>query len=258
MSLKLMSTVWERELPKSPVERFVLVTLADYANDEDNRCWPSVAAICRRTGLSDRTVQRAIRALEVGGFIDVSVGGRDAKTGSKRASVYTFVEPPKGDTRSPSIRSEGDTRSPLRVTHDHPSDPSRVTHRHPEGDAPSPIGCHTVTLEGDTPSPQPSVEPSENRQRTCARPRDLAEVVAFNGTYKVGLPLTECAKFFDHFSANGWRVGRTPMRDWQAALRNWARRAAEFAAPGRKNAAEPAGERGFTTEELIQKGFIAV
>lgn len=32
-------------------------------------------------------------------------------------------------------------------------------------------------------------------------------------------------EFYDHFEANGWKVGgTTPMKDWRAAARNWARR----------------------------------
>ena len=32
-------------------------------------------------------------------------------------------------------------------------------------------------------------------------------------------------EFYDHFKANGWKVGgTTPMEDWMAAARNWARR----------------------------------
>ena len=30
-------------------------------------------------------------------------------------------------------------------------------------------------------------------------------------------------KFLDHYTSNGWRVGRNPMRDWKAAARNWER-----------------------------------
>jgi hypothetical protein len=57
----------------------------------------------------------------------------------------------------------------------------------------------------------------------------VAEVEA----YAIGQGLTvgrdEAAKFFDHFEANGWRQGgRTPLRSWQAALRNWLRRAGQF------------------------------
>lgn len=39
--------------------------------------------------------------------------------------------------------------------------------------------------------------------------------------------------FFDHFESNGWRVsGRTPMKDWRAAARNWSRRQSEFSGGG--------------------------
>jgi hypothetical protein len=29
--------------------------------------------------------------------------------------------------------------------------------------------------------------------------------------------------FIDHYSANGWKVGRNPMKDWRAAVRTWER-----------------------------------
>lgn len=34
----------------------------------------------------------------------------------------------------------------------------------------------------------------------------------------------DAACFLDHYTANGWMVGRNKMKDWRAALRNWARR----------------------------------
>lgn len=30
-------------------------------------------------------------------------------------------------------------------------------------------------------------------------------------------------KFFDYYEANGWKVGRNPMRDWKACVRTWER-----------------------------------
>jgi hypothetical protein len=41
---------------------------------------------------------------------------------------------------------------------------------------------------------------------------------------------SEFQKFFDHFTANGWRVGRggIPMKCWKATARNWCRNAKEF------------------------------
>ena len=30
--------------------------------------------------------------------------------------------------------------------------------------------------------------------------------------------------FLDYYTANGWKVGRNPMKDWKAAVRTWARK----------------------------------
>lgn len=34
---------------------------------------------------------------------------------------------------------------------------------------------------------------------------------------------SEAERFIDHFTANGWKVGKSPMKDWKAAARNWMR-----------------------------------
>lgn len=41
---------------------------------------------------------------------------------------------------------------------------------------------------------------------------------------KVGLPDTEVDKFVSYYSANGWKVGRNPMKSWPHALAGWAAR----------------------------------
>ena len=33
----------------------------------------------------------------------------------------------------------------------------------------------------------------------------------------------DAQRFLDHYDANGWRVGKNPMKDWRAALRTWER-----------------------------------
>ena len=67
MSIKLMSVVWELDLP--PGEKLVLLALADQANDEGTHCWPSVATIAKRSGQNERTVRRALRNLETKGHL---------------------------------------------------------------------------------------------------------------------------------------------------------------------------------------------
>lgn len=44
-------------------------------------------------------------------------------------------------------------------------------------------------------------------------------------TYVTASSLTvDASQFLDHYEANGWRVGRSLMKDWKAAVRNWDRR----------------------------------
>ena len=35
--------------------------------------------------------------------------------------------------------------------------------------------------------------------------------------------LMDGERFFDYYSSNGWVIGKTKMKDWKAAVRNWAR-----------------------------------
>ena len=64
----------------------------------------------------------------------------------------------------------------------------------------------------------------------AARPKDASEVAGY--ITEAGLPLAaaDASAFFDHYQSNGWKVGRAAMKDWRAAVRNWARR--PFSSPG--------------------------
>ena len=67
----------------------------------------------------------------------------------------------------------------------------------------------------------------EKRKRFSPPTRE--ECIEFGDSIK--MPRGESEKFFDHFTANGWKVsGKTPMRDWHAAMRNWKRNMPAFSA----------------------------
>lgn len=46
-------------------------------------------------------------------------------------------------------------------------------------------------------------------------------------------------RFLNYYTANGWRVGRNPMKDWRAAVRNWERT---------EKKPRPSGERAYTDD----------
>ena len=74
-------------------------------------------------------------------------------------------------------------------------------------------------------SPKPAA-----RRRTPPMQRPTVwEVENFCRTQ--GLQLVDAQRFVDYYEANGWKVGRNPMRSWQAAARNWQRRELQYQQP---------------------------
>ena len=67
MSVKIMGLVWDLELPQS--EKFVLLAYADHADHNGDNMFPSVALVAKKTGYSERSVQRTTRSLEEKGFL---------------------------------------------------------------------------------------------------------------------------------------------------------------------------------------------
>ena len=55
-----MNWAWHQDL--KPVPKLVLMALADAADDQGT-CWPSVATIANKVGVSTRTVRRVMQAL---------------------------------------------------------------------------------------------------------------------------------------------------------------------------------------------------
>ena len=67
-------------------------------------------------------------------------------------------------------------------------------------------------------------------------PPTQADVSAFMTEYASGKSLRinaarEAEMFLNHYEGNGWKSGRTPLKDWKAAARNWCLRATPIAQP---------------------------
>ena len=58
-------------------------------------------------------------------------------------------------------------------------------------------------------------------------PPSLNEIIEFFKEKKA--TKEDAEKFFNHFESNGWKVGgKTKMKNWNAAARNWIKRSEEF------------------------------
>jgi hypothetical protein len=88
MSKHVESLVWEVAFPTS-TQKLLMLRVADYADDDGQGVYPSIAEVARQTGASERQVQYAIRSLETCGLLErVQDGGtKDRRTNVWRVNV---------------------------------------------------------------------------------------------------------------------------------------------------------------------------
>lgn len=82
-----MSWVWKHS-QSGGTDRLVLLAIADCANDEGENAWPSMQTLCKKTGLSERTVQGRIQALCALGELTVEL-----RAGKHGTNLYRVLMP---------------------------------------------------------------------------------------------------------------------------------------------------------------------
>ena len=74
MSFSLMAKVWSDDTIDDGISKFILLCLADYANNETGECYPSYTSIAKRTGFALRTVKSRIKMLNEKGYLNIESG----------------------------------------------------------------------------------------------------------------------------------------------------------------------------------------
>ena len=72
--------------------------------------------------------------------------------------------------------------------------------------------------------------------RTRFLPPSIQEVSAYCAERSNGV---DAQHFVDYYTANGWKVGKNPMKDWKAAVRTWERNGVKGGRNGKERASEP-------------------
>lgn len=196
----------------------VLMRLAQRASDDGTHCYPSVDELARSTGRTERTVQRALRALQAAGHIQVLAyphGGRG------HATEWLVCPQLNGDIRG----VKGDTSDTL-------LDEERVTPV-AERVTPTTERVTPVVVKGDTgvtPVDQEKIKKrSEKRSEGAARPAHLPIDESFISQM--------VAKYADRLGGEGRvraaveaALNHTASRKWidkRRGVDDWLRRDAE-------------------------------
>lgn len=85
------ATSWAFELDLPPIEKIVLLVLANCENDETLRCDPTQKYIARKASVSDRTVREMLRSLETRGLIARTKRGVNGGVGGRLSDNYRLA-----------------------------------------------------------------------------------------------------------------------------------------------------------------------
>ena len=118
MSTILMSACWPLQ-GMSPAQKAVLISLADQAND-DGYCWPSVGTIAKRTCLSERAVQGAIKWLVSAGLL--SADERKGTSSVYQITPAAYAPPQEMRPADAAPRGAGNAPPPPQMLHPTPAD----------------------------------------------------------------------------------------------------------------------------------------
>lgn len=159
-----MARVWKIELSHS--QQSILLAMADHANDDGRRCYPSHRHLAWKTGYSERQVSRIINELIEVGIVKV------IKLGTNKHPPHYWLRLDRGTPKKAYERERfddddddfgGDILSPQDSRDDilSPQEANGGDILSPQNDSRddtvSPPGVTNATSRGDTLSPKPSV-----------------------------------------------------------------------------------------------------
>ena len=197
MSVRIMSVIWERA-PYDGGTLIVLLALGDYCNDE-GECFPNVCSIARKARLGERQVHNILRDLKNDGVISIQKGG--GRGVSNRYRIHTET------MNSVSVKS--DSVKPISV---------KSATETLQSSSQNPAICDNAIRKNRQ---EPSLEPS----RVSVHHPTLEDVTAYCSERRNQV---NPQRWFDHYSSNGWRVGKNSMKDWKAAVRTWEQNGANY------------------------------
>ena len=277
--MSIVAIDWAIRQQCPPTEKLILIVLANRANNAAE-CWPSMQSVVEDTGLSERSIQAAIRSMRGKGLVTVEAGGGRNRTNLYRLHIRetpqdTHETPqmphPHADSQTPQNLHETpqilyETPQVVRETpqhlHPEPSEPSTEPrmNRHSTRERPQMVllGVREEAINSPLPEPPDPPPPKPKRTRTRADQRtQLSDEwypddvgVAFARSRGVNVE-REVIAFRAHHIARGNR-----MASWPQAWRTWCMNDEKFRGNGRGSPPRPtSGERVLgTMRALIDPG----
>lgn len=169
----------------------VYLSMCRHANKQQ-QCFPSKKLIAEELAISERSIYSATKELEKWGIIKIDDQGRK-QDGSFKVKIYTLLDKKHWKPKPQANCAVGKKRHSPQANNDI---------------SPQATGAQ----EGNTYINQTHIK------ETKQIPPNKEDVIEYIQERNNGV---DPDKWYDHYSANGWLVGRNKMKDWKAAVRTW-------------------------------------
>jgi hypothetical protein len=212
-------------------DAFLLVTVIAHTEDAKRYTAPVTfwnAQLESVLGFSWGKLDRARKRAVAAGWLHYEAGGK------ARVGRYWVTIPPSlqgiaasaVDEDHPVLVSTGEEENVGQTDFDHVSlsTGEETSVGHP-GDIRGASADQSVINPGDKcGSFLPTPKPVPKKARARFRPPTIEEVTVYcTDRAALGKPAVDPQTWYDHYTANGWMVGRNKMKDWKAAVRTWER-----------------------------------
>ena len=217
MSAPPFVVTWRKAIRGSllpPASRHVLLTLSDYMNLDGTRGFPGGERLANDTGLSSRTVYRALSTAVGAGFLDVVAHG-----GGRGRATHYVAALPVDNSVNPDTGSQFHDDEDAKQCHGR-QETRKSTTVNPD------TGSHHQTNTNPLPNQRENAAASGNSKRRRNRPALslipegfalTAERLEWAATYAPGVVAElETAKFVEHHRSRGTRSA-----NWDAEWRKW-------------------------------------
>jgi len=188
----------------SPVECRVLMYLV-WRQGGNGSAWPSQETIATELALRPDSIRKIVKRLERAGWLAVEWPNGPGR-GEKHCKRYTVICPKKTQTAVPLLSTENP------ASHAEKTQPAvcAIKEEHLQEHIQEEARTGAVPLA-----------PVRKPKRPAFIPPTVDEVAAYAESR--GDPDFPAQRFVDYYSERSWHYqgGKTPMKDWRAAVRTW-------------------------------------
>lgn len=161
----------------------------------------SIATMADELGLTSKQVRGALGKLKMSNNVAIKGANKYSVITICNYDSYQTADDVKGQAKGQATRqSNGQTKVTEKGNNYRYTDNTNNTDKHND------IKSTTDVVPKDESSKKRFVKPT------------IEEIQAYCTERGNGI---SAERFFAYYEANGWRVGRNPMKDWRAAVRTW-------------------------------------